>query len=663
MKYVLRVFSMGVVLGLLLSLAGFPSLVSAAEVSGKDLACDRLLVQFQQDTKASEMALVHQEVGGKVVTTIPQIGVQVVAVPGGQGAAKMKAYRLHKQVRNVEYDNVVQTVDSPNDPSFYRQWTMVQVQAPQAWDITRGSPNVRIAILDTGIDMDHPDLMAKIVSSINFSNSATPDDMHSHGTHVAGLAAAIADNGIGIAGLGGECSLMNVKVLGDSGSGLSSWVAQGIIWAADNGADVINLSLGGAASLAEEDAINYAWNKGVVVVAAAGNYGSSAPLYPAGYTNCIAVAATDAYDAKASWSNYGDWVDVAAPGVGAYSTLINNGYGYKSGTSMASPHVAGLAALVFTTESDTDGDGKLNGEVRNQIETSCDDIGVSGIGHGRINAARAVGNLPVLPGEIAGQVTDAKDGSPISGAQVSDGSRTALSDTAGKYTINDVPPGSYQLVASKEGYEDSSLTVNVLSGSTAVANFSLSPIIVPGSITGSVTDAKDGLPIVGAVVTDGTRTATTDASGKYIIADVPPGTYEVTAGKEGYQSLTSNVTVTSGATSVLNFSLEQNSPVPNTMWVDSLRFIKNGKNLFIEVRVVTASGVLPGAKVGLSLECSNGKVWGFSGITDTAGLVKFKVSKPPVGSYLLATVTSLTCSGFTWDTSKGMSSASSLLSL
>jgi thermitase len=549
-------------------------------------------------------------------------------------------------------------VGSPDDPYFGRQWGLTRVEAPQAWEVTTGSSQVNIAILDTGVDLDHPDLAAKLINNKNFTTSATVDDVHGHGTHVAGIAAAITNNGIGVAGLGYTSTIMNVKVLSDSGSGYYSWIVWGIAWAADNGAEVINMSLGGSSSSsALEDAINYACSRGVVVVAAAGNSGSTSPSYPACYTNCIAVAATDANDALPSWSNYGDWVDVAAPGVSIYSTLKENGYGYKSGTSMASPYVAGLAGLVFATVSDANGDGNLNDEVRSRIEANCDDIGLSGIGYGRINAARAVGSVPVLPGEIAGQVTDAEDCSAISGVQVTDGTRTALTDTAGMYTINDVPPGTYQVVASKEGYESSSLTIDVLSGNTAVADFSLNPIIVSGSITGSVTDAQDGSPIVGAAVSDGTKTATTDASGEYTIAGVPPGDYEVTASKEGYESSTSSVTVVSGGSSVLDFSLNQNPPVSDTMWVDSISFIKNGRNLFIEVKVVTATTVLSGTELALSLECSNGKVWNFSGTTDTAGLVRFKLNKPPVGNYL-ATVNSLTYSGFTWDTSKGITSAS-----
>ena len=672
--------------------------------------------------------------------TIPGIGVQVVTVPKGQAKEKAKAYGLNAKVTYAEPDFVAEAVGSPDDAYFGLQWGLTKIGAEQAWDVTAGNPSVNIAILDTGVDLDHPDLADKLISNINLTNFGNPDDVYGHGTHVAGIAAAITNNGMGVAGLGCTATIMNVKVLDDNGMGAYSWIVSGIIWATDNGAEIINMSLGGSyASSALEDAINYAWSKGVVVVAAAGNNGDTTPMYPAYYTNCIAVAATDANDARASWSNYGDWVDVAAPGASIYSTLKNSNYGYKSGTSMASPHVAGLAALVFTTVSDANSDGKLNDEVRSRIETTCDDIGISGIGYGRINAARAVGSEPVPPGGITGQVTDAKDGSAISGAQITDGITTALTDAAGMYAIEDVPLGSYQVVASKEGYQTSSLTVSVLSETTAVADFSLNQVIVPGTITGSVTDAQDGSPIEGATVSDGTRmattdtsgkytivdvppgsyevtagkegyenvsstvdvlsgttvvadfslnqvvvagsvtgtvtdtedgsaipgvmvsdgsrTAATDASGKYTLADVPPGSYEVTASKEGYESITSSVTVASAATSEMDFSLSQKAPATDTMWIDSIGFVQNGKNLFMEVVVVTASGGLPGVEVGLSLECSNGEVWNFSGTTNNGGSVRFKLGKAPVGSYL-TTVNSLTCSGFVWDMSKGINSAS-----
>jgi len=580
MKRVMVVLGIGILL-----FSSFPTFVFAnpADDPLSDFSPQQILVKFKPGTSLPEAAQIHRQLGGQAKETIVGIGVQVVAVPKGQVMAKAKAYSANARVAYAEPDFVAEAVGSPNDPGFGNQWGMVRIQAPEAWEVTTGSGSINVAVLDTGVDLDHPDLAAKLTSNINFSGSATADDVYGHGTHVAGIAAAMTNNGIGVAGLGCSSTIMNVKVLGDTGSGAYSWIASAIIWAADNGAEIINMSLGGSsASSALEDAINYAWGKGVVVVAAAGNGGNTTPFYPAYYVNCIAVAATDVNDARASWSNYGGWVDVAAPGVNIYSTLKDNGYGYKSGTSMASPHVAGLAALVFTSVSDANGDGKLNDEVRSRIEAACDDIGVLGIGYGRINAARAVGSVPVLP----------------------------------------------------------------------------------GGITGSVTDAGDGSPVIGATVTDGTRTATTDASGKYTIGDVPPGSYEVTASKEGYETSTGGVTVASATTVVLDFSLGPQLPrLPdtNTMWVDSIRFIRNGKNVVVEVRVVTASGALPGAKVGLGLECTNSKVWSFSGTTDTAGLAKFRVSKAPVGSYL-ATVNSLTCSGFVWDTSKGTTATGYTLS-
>ncbi len=302
---------------------------------------------------------------------------------------------------------------TPNDTHFSRQWGMIKIQAPQAWDITHSSPSVRIAILDTGIDQDHPDLQGKIVASRNFSSSGTMDDVYNQGTHVAGIAAADTNNATGVAGLGYDSSLMIAKVSTDSGVAWASWVAQAITWAVDgpdgdpatdDGAKVINISLlFTSPSPAIENAVNYAWDHGVVLVASAGNTGgdeSSSPMYPAAYDNVIAVAATQADDTLAGFSTYGDWVDVAAPGLGILSTVPvpPNEYRCLSGTSMAAPHVSGLAALVFNTVSDINGNGRLNDEVRYAIESTCDDIGVSGIGHGRINAYRAVtASLPAEP--------------------------------------------------------------------------------------------------------------------------------------------------------------------------------------------------------------------------------------------------------------------------
>jgi len=390
MKSMWKLLTIVMVVGLLVSIVGFASPVSTADAKGNSIAADRILVKYQPGMTGNDKARVHSQVGGKVESIIPGIGVHVVTVPRGQGATKSAAYRLHKGVRSVETDGIVQVLDIPNDQYFSKQWGLTQVQAPEAWDVTHGSPGISIAILDSGIDMDHPDLAAKIVSDVNFSESPTSNDINGHGTHVAGIAAAITDNDNGVAGLGGDCSLMNVKVVSNNGVGYYSWIAEGIIWAADNGADVINLSVGGQSpSEMLEDAVDYAWSKGVVVVAGAGNNGWSAPFWPAYYDNCIAVGATNADDSLTSFSQHGSWVDVAAPGSGIYSTVPNDQYDYKQGTSMASPHVAGLSGLLLATAVDVNGNGRLNDEVRHIIEATCDDVGID-VAYGRINAYEAV---------------------------------------------------------------------------------------------------------------------------------------------------------------------------------------------------------------------------------------------------------------------------------
>jgi len=269
----------------------------------------------------------------------------------------------------------------PNDPYVERQWALSQIQIRELWQTANGGSEILVAVLDTGIDQDHEDLDGKVVVEANFTDSPTPGDTYGHGTHIAGIIAACGNNGVGIVGVAPESQLMNVKVADDTGGCQASTVAKGIIWAVDNGASVINVSIEFKEPSPElEDAVNYAWSRGVVVIAAAGNEGSESPVYPACYENCIAVAAIRQDDTLAPLSNYGDWIDVAAPGFNIYSTLPDNSYGYKSGTSFASAYVSGLAALLFSVVTDTNGDGKLNDEIRAAIENSCQQIGTNSTG-------------------------------------------------------------------------------------------------------------------------------------------------------------------------------------------------------------------------------------------------------------------------------------------
>jgi thermitase len=284
---------------------------------------------------------------------------------------------------SLGYDPSPQGTYSVDESYLVDRWGVDRIEAPQAWQITRGDQSVIVAVLDTGISKDNQDLAGRVMDEVNFSDSPTSDDLYGHGTHMAGTIAAIAP----------ECRLMNVKVANDVGKCEPSVVARGIVWAVDHGAKVINLSLAMGASRDLEEAVNYAWSRGAILVAAAGNKGTSDPSYPAYYDNCLAVAGTNENNSLALLSSHGDWVDVAAPGFNIYSELPRNQHGYKTGTSAAGAHVSGVAALVFSIAEDTNGDGKVNDEVRSAIEDSCTPIG-DDMGQGLVNAYGAVTKAP-----------------------------------------------------------------------------------------------------------------------------------------------------------------------------------------------------------------------------------------------------------------------------
>ncbi len=234
---------------------------------------------------------------------------------------------------------------------------------PDAWQITSGDSAIVVAVLDTGIDKKHSDLHNQIIGEGNFTPTRTTDDIYGHGTHIAGLIAAL-NNDKGITGIANRCHLLNAKVADDRGLCFNSDIAKGIIWAADEGADVINMSLYTFSYSAEvEKAVDYAWNKGAIVICAAGNGTGIKKVYPAVYDNCLAVAASNRNDCLESWSGHGDWVDIAAPGVDIYSTIPDNRYENKTGTSMAAAYVSGIAALLYSVAEDTNNNGFVNDEV------------------------------------------------------------------------------------------------------------------------------------------------------------------------------------------------------------------------------------------------------------------------------------------------------------
>ena len=262
--------------------------------------------------------------------------------------------------------------------------------SPAQLTLNQQARDVVVAVLDTGIDATHPDLAGRIVGEKNFSPSTAVEDRNGHGTHIAGIIAATPNASSGRSAIAPVSRLLNVKVADDYGLCDESNVARAIIWAADNGASVINVSLELRDPSPElEQAVDYAWGHGALVIAAAGNDGSSQPVYPASYQHSLAVNAS-AGDRLAPLSNYGTWVDVAAPGYQVYSTLPGNSYGYETGTSFAAAKVSGLAALLFGTMTDDNGDGRINDEVRNAIEISATPATSLGTAHGEVDFARAL---------------------------------------------------------------------------------------------------------------------------------------------------------------------------------------------------------------------------------------------------------------------------------
>jgi subtilisin family serine protease len=263
-------------------------------------------------------------------------------LPPRPGVVRKRAPRPVRPA-GKEAPNIAAT---PNDPLWAASWSLAKVNATEAWKVSTGTAQTIVAVLDTGVDLSHPDLQGAFVPGYDFVNrDEDASDDHGHGTMVAGIIAARANNGIGGVGICSHCSIMPVKVIAANGSGDAANVAEGIMWAVDHGARVLNLSFvlsGPDDGVAR--AIEYARARGLVVVAAAGNAGSSEMTFPAGLPGVVGVTGTDAADSRYSWASFGSWVRVAAPGC-SQSTASGGGYGDFCGTSSAAAFVSGLAGL------------------------------------------------------------------------------------------------------------------------------------------------------------------------------------------------------------------------------------------------------------------------------------------------------------------------------
>ncbi|MGC9393584.1 MAG: S8 family serine peptidase [Anaerolineae bacterium] len=429
----MQVHPIRLILALLLTLStllpGTPALTQAthemavgATPSPAAFAPGELLVRFKDEVASRATQLALEKYTMSPIRSLYDSNVQLMRVPEGHELEIAAALSADPGVIYAEPNYVYHAFDLiPNDPSYSNQWAHPLIQSPGAWGITTGGSDIVIAIIDSGVDMSHPDLASKVVAGHDFvDDDNAPTDENGHGTHVAGIAAAVTNNGVGVAGMAWGAQIMPIRVLDNEGNGYNADITDGITWAYQNGADILNLSLGGSTySQTMQDAVNAAHAAGSLVVAAMGNCRSDAlpgcpsknpTQYPAAYANVMAVAATDSGDTYTYYSQYGSHCDIAAPGGeigyyhdpdGIYSTMptyavylttyygYTTNYDYLQGTSQATPHVSGLAALIWSMDPTL-----TNDEVQNLIEQTADDLGPAGkdqdYGWGRINAYTAL---------------------------------------------------------------------------------------------------------------------------------------------------------------------------------------------------------------------------------------------------------------------------------
>jgi hypothetical protein len=412
-------------LAILASGALFAQPRPAAHVPG------RLIVQERTGADPDRVARALLMQGTVAMRRISQIGHHVLQIPEARVDRAIENLLETGLFTFVERDGIAFAEGVPNDAYFASQWHLATIQAPSAWNSSVGSAAQPIAIVDSGIDPTHPDLAPRIMAGWNFlSGNTDTHDQSGHGSGVAGTVAAASNNLTGVAGVTWANPIMPLVVVDSTGSASYSNIASAITYAADHGARIINISLAGTSpSSALQSAVNYAWNKGAVVFAGAGNSGNSTPNYPAACDNVVAVSATEPTDTLASFSNFGSWIDLSAPGNNILTTTNGGGYGTWYGTSFSSPIAAGVGALALAARPSLSASALVS-----LLEANSDDLGATGFdpsfGWGRVNAYKAVSaalSAPVNPPPSVA-ISAPTAGSTVSGTVTVSG---AASDSLG----------------------------------------------------------------------------------------------------------------------------------------------------------------------------------------------------------------------------------------
>ncbi|GAB4539258.1 MAG: hypothetical protein Fur002_04040 [Anaerolineales bacterium] len=492
---------------LLLALLPAPARASASLDSEADFVPGQLIVLFKEGKKTKDLHLPEQaRASAKKGRGLEKLGAAVIDVPVGQERAYLAKLAQDQNIRAVEFNYRLQAALIPNDSDYWRQYAPNLMQAETAWDTVTGAAGVTLAIVDSGIDAAHPEFSGRILPGYDFvEGDSAPQDGCGHGTHVAGIAAAAGNNAQGIAGIAWGVSILPVRVLDDNCGGTYADVASGLVWATDNGADVINLSLGSyTPSALLENATYYAYARGVAIFSAAGNDGIGSVLYPAAYDWVMALGSVDNASARAGTSNYGAALDLVAPGEDIYSTLPTyNGFLYRtlfgkalnydslSGTSMAAAQASGAAALLLSSGSAC---YSTPDQIYQALTNSAKDLGAAGYdneyGYGLIQINNALGECPAAPPAPS---TFAVDYDWVRS------DRCALS----QYAWRDASGGVEQVSLGNEGYRN---------------------IAAPFPLTlGSVTYNDLNLHANGFISMGNANTATTSSAGNYRDNTALPG--------------------------------------------------------------------------------------------------------------------------------------------